>query len=318
MEKYITIVFKYSFYRINRAAVLKYLKRNLKRQIFILLILTIVNIPGIRCSNVIKDSSEPELITPLGRKCYSLPGVDSALYSLYVGETLDRQSSNILYNEGLLYAQFWRYHDAVECFTKCIEKKSNVPLYWRMRGHRYISLRMFEKAVNDLKKAAELILPGKDKDLEWNIFYHLGLAYYLSRDFEKALKTYNKCLNISETDDTMVAAANWVYNTLIRLRRLDEAEQILYRIKTGLKVKDNVTYYNSMFFHQGKMTEESLLNTASNSLDSLTVSYSIGIKRLAEGGTAGAQKIFEKIVEGFYWPAFGFIAAETHLVHVRK
>jgi tetratricopeptide (TPR) repeat protein len=297
---------------------LKYLKRNLKRQIFILLILTIVNIPGINCSNEESDSSIPELISPLGRECFALPGVDSALYRMYIGETLDRQRSNVLYNEGLIYAQFWRYHDAVECFTKCIEMKSDVPLYWRMRGHRYISLRMFEKAVNDLEKAAEIIIPGKNNNLEWNIYYHLGLAYYLSWDFQKALKAYLKCLDISSNDDTIVAAANWVYNTLIRLGKLDEAKQILDRIKTDLEVKENITYYNSMFFHQGKMTEESLLNAATNSLDSLTVSYATGIRRLADADTAGAQKIFEKIVEGYYWPAFGFIAAETHLVHAKK
>ena len=270
------------------------------------------------CSNKIKSSGRPELITPLGRQCYSLGGVDSALYRFYVNESLDRQNSNVLYQEGLLYAQFWRYHDAVKCFTKCIEMRPEEPLYYRMRGHRYISLRMFDKAAADLEKAAEIKSPKKDRDLKWNIYYHLGLAYYLSGDFEKALNVYMKCLDISNSDEIRIAVLNWIYNTHIMLGKVDESNLVLSKVKKGMKINENITYYNSLIFHQGKITEDSLLSTASSSLDSLTISYSIGISRLSEKDSEGAHKIFEKIARGFYWPAFGLIAAEAYLARLNK
>ena len=35
------------------------------------------------------------------------------------------------------------------------------------------------------------------------------------------------------------------------------------------------------------------------------------------GGLAAAKELFQKITSGKYWPAFGFIAAETELTRMR-
>ena len=43
---------------------------------------------------------------------------------------------------------------AINLFTKGIEKHPNDPRFYRHRGHRYISTRQYEKAVNHLLKAS--------------------------------------------------------------------------------------------------------------------------------------------------------------------
>ena len=47
----------------------------------------------------------------------------------------------------------WRYQDAIAQFTKGIERYPNDPRFYRHRGHRYITVRQFDKAVADFDKA---------------------------------------------------------------------------------------------------------------------------------------------------------------------
>ena len=51
----------------------------------------------------------------------------------------------------------WRYHEAIELLTQGIERHPEVPHLYRHRGHRYITIREFDKAIVDLVKAARLI-----------------------------------------------------------------------------------------------------------------------------------------------------------------
>jgi hypothetical protein len=82
----------------------------------------------------------------------------------------------------------------------------------RHRGHRWITLRELELAVEDLALAAfrcrdlpdavepdgapnALGIPrGTDKT---SIFYHLGLAHYLRGEFAAALSAYDECRALS-------------------------------------------------------------------------------------------------------------------------
>ena len=43
--------------------------------------------------------------------------------------------------------------------------------------------------------------------LHGNIFYHLGLAYYLRHDFDKALLAYIDCLDATQNDDNLVSVS---------------------------------------------------------------------------------------------------------------
>jgi len=94
--------------------------------------------------------------------------------------------------------------EAIGAFTKGIAKFPNDARFYRHRGHRYVSVREFDKAIADLTKASQLIAGKPDEPepstadpkvmssetLHYAIYYHLGLAYYLKADFENALKVY--------------------------------------------------------------------------------------------------------------------------------
>jgi hypothetical protein len=86
-----------------------------------------------------------------------------------------------------------------------------------------------------------------------------------------------------------------------------------------MKVVENQAYYNLLFFYKGIKKEEELSRLAEASdLDMSTIGYGIGCWHLYNRDEQKAKNYFEKIVEGKYWPAFGFIAAEAELAHSKK
>lgn len=104
------------------------------------------------------------------------------------------------------------YRKAIAIFSEGEKKHPQDPRMYRHRGHRFISLRVFDQAITDFEKAAELI-KGKPDEIEpngiansrgvamgtlrFNIWYHLGLAYYLKGDMENALRGYENCMDAS-------------------------------------------------------------------------------------------------------------------------
>ena len=101
--------------------------------------------------------------------------------------------------------------DAIAIFTKGIQQFPEDARMYRHRGHRFITLRQLDLAIDDFKKAAQLI-EGKEDEMEpdgmpnprgiptsslhSNIWYHLGLAYYLEGKFENSLEAYMCSLDI--------------------------------------------------------------------------------------------------------------------------
>ena len=117
---------------------------------------------------------------------------------------------------GRRIAYLGRYRDAIETYSGGIEKHPDDARLYRHRGHRYITVRDLPRAIADLTKAAQLVAGKPDQvepdgqpnarnvptsTLQSNIYYHLGLAHYLSGDFAKASEAYVKCLEVSKNPD---------------------------------------------------------------------------------------------------------------------
>ncbi len=144
--------------------------------------------------------------------------------------------------------------EAIDVYTKGIAQFPDDARFYRHRGHRYVSVREFDRAIADLTKGSQLIAGKPDEPepstadpkvmssetLHYAICYHLGLAYYLKADFENALKVYRQCLAVAKgNDDQTVGASDWLYMTLRRLNRAAEAANVLETIVVGMKVKDD-------------------------------------------------------------------------------
>src|SRR4029079_14854032 len=106
---------------------------------------------------------------------------------------------------GRRLAYLGRFPEAIEAFTQGIAIHPADARLYRHRGHRYITTRRFDREVADLTKASQLVAGKQDEvepdgapnkagiprsTLQSNIWYHLGLAQYLSGDFDAALASY--------------------------------------------------------------------------------------------------------------------------------
>jgi tetratricopeptide (TPR) repeat protein len=235
----------------------------------------------------------------------------------------------IWYGRRLAYLD--RYHDAINVFTEGIRKSPDEPRLYRHRGHRYITLRQYDAAIDDLKKAESLTKGKPDvvepdgipnarniptTTLQSNICYHLGLAYYLKGDFERALPVYRRCYSesLSSNADRIVSSANWLYMTLRRMGRAAEAEKVLDSISTSMDVIEDVPYHKLLLMYAGEIAPEELEREGTPSTsDGVTILYGIGNWYLVNGETDRAAAIFHRIVESDQWAAFAYIAAESEL-----
>jgi tetratricopeptide (TPR) repeat protein len=226
------------------------------------------------------------------------------------------------------------FREAIAIFSRGIERHPEDVRLYRHRGHRYITLREFDKAIADLEKAARLIEekhipdavePDGDPNprnvptstTNFNVYYHLGLARYLKGDFAGALRAYRQCLEYSQgSNDRLVATSDWLYMTLRRLGRADEAAAVLVPITAGVDVIEDEAYLNRLLMYKRQKRPEELLGPKDNAVDLATYGYGVANWHLYNGETGRAREILEKVVAGPQWNAFGYIAAEVELARM--
>jgi len=227
----------------------------------------------------------------------------------------------------------WRYNDAIAMFTRGIELHPNNAKLYRHRGHRYLTVRQFAKAQADFEKAAQLIKGQKDEiepdgapnpagkprsTLQFNIWYHLGLAYYLQGNYAQAYDAYVECIKVSNNDDSVTATSDWMWMTLMRLNRKAEAARVLERITPKMDILENGSYHRRLLMYKGLDQPEALLDTAvADDTTIATQGYGVGNYYFVTGNAAKAREVFQKVTSGGGWNAFGYIAAEADLQRMK-
>lgn len=230
---------------------------------------------------------------------------------------------------GRFTAYTGEYRKAVAIYSEGLERFEEKTRLLRHRGHRYITLREFDKAIADLSEAAELIqgkankieedgMPNEQNipvsTLHGNIYYHLGLAYYLDRQMLKALDAFKKGLSIASNADNVVACTHWIYMIQNRLGRQEAAKNYLRNITANMPVIENKAYHKACLFYKGEIPYQDLYDPdAPGSPDNSALAYAVGNWILYNGNPQKGQEVFKKIVSGADWASFGYIAAEVDL-----
>lgn len=232
---------------------------------------------------------------------------------------------------GRRLAYLGRFTQAIEVYSAGIRKFPRDARLYRHRGHRYITLRQFDLAITDLQKAASLVKGKPDEvepdgqpnarniptsTLQFNIWYHLGLAQYLSGRYRAALNSYRECFKVSQSSDSLVATSHWLYMTLQRLNRPSEAALAVRRIKHDLDIIENDGYYKLVLMYKGLLSSESLLAETlklPESAASHSVLYGLANWHLYHGRQDEAIELFRRITTTNQWTSFGYVAAEAEL-----
>ena len=227
-------------------------------------------------------------------------------------------------------AYLGNYETAIDLYTKGIDEYPKDARFYRHRGHRYISSRCFDLAIKDFKKAVGLTryednemepdgLPNAlgipTSTLQGNIYYHLGLTYYIQKKYHKARYAYEKCLKIAENNDSYVAAANWLYVIYRHLGQDRRAAKLLNTIEDDMDLIENHSYKTILQLYQNKIDpldlEKEIMD--GQSLANTTLAFGLGNYYSINGDEDKAQYLFNMVTRGNQWSAFGYITSESRL-----
>src|SRR5688572_2406582 len=234
---------------------------------------------------------------------------------------------------GRRLAYLGNYNEAIAIYTKGIKLHPNNARFYRHRAHRYITLRCNDNAIADLKKAIDLTKDQIDEieedgipnarnfptgTLHTNIYYHLGLAYYLKGDNRQALLAWEKCLDISDNDDMKVATLNWLNIVLRKMGRQKDAEEHLKEVSGDMEIIENHDYFDILLMYKTNDDSKLLAKTQNQeTLSNATLGFGLGSYYQLKGNKDKAKELFEKVVAGKQWSSFGYMAAEAELVKMK-
>jgi len=232
------------------------------------------------------------------------------------------------------YAYLGEYRQAIELYSKGMEYHPDDARFYRHRGHRYISVREFDKAIADFQIAAELIEGTVDEvepdgqpnargiptsTLHFNIWYHYGLAHFVKGDFEAAAAIYQRCMEASVHADSKVATAHWLYMTLRRMGRDSDARDFIQGLDLetlSSEIIESGSYLELLqIYSRAEAGDQNPIpDLDPESVEGAALGYGIGNFYLYNGMVEEARGVYEGIVAARdQWAAFGYIAAEADL-----
>jgi tetratricopeptide (TPR) repeat protein len=221
---------------------------------------------------------------------------------------LDMENTDLWMKKGLELAKQMHFREAIESYSIGLSYNPFHALSLRHRGHRLLSTYRFQEAVFDFE------LSSRIDPKNWDTWYHLGLAYYLIGDFERANNAYTRCFEITRHDqDELVAIVDWKWLTLMRLGREEEARKILDYVNTDTESGENHVYKNRVLMYKGEVKPEAVLDYNDKEfadLELATQGYGVAMYYYFNGQQEKTFELFDLILKNdTYWSAFGYLAA---------
>lgn len=305
------------------------------RNLFLIPVFSIL----IACNPSKEESEEAVLVdssfsTPLG-KTFEIPAPSEKLLAQYkeAKATFEANPEDVdaIIWFGRRTAYLGQYRQAIDIYTQGLEKFPSEPRLYRHRGHRYISIREYDKAIADFEKAAELI-QGKPDEIEpdgmpnalnipvsslhSNIWYHLGLAYYLTHQYEKAFEAYLKCRESGKHYDNIVSSTHWLYMIQQRVGNPAKADSLLAPIYADSTVIENQSYADLCLLYKGLLPVDSLFQEGPGSPSNDAIRYGVANWYLYHGDSAKAKRLMEELTDSKVFTSFGYLAAESDLIRI--
>jgi len=246
----------------------------------------------------------------------------------------DPESVDEIVWHGRRLAYLGRYGEAIQVYSDGLKRHPDEPHLLRHRGHRYITTRRFDDAIQDFSRAAAAVEGKRDEiepdgqpndagiptsTLQTNIWYHYALAHYLKGEFDVAAEYFQNCFDLAKNDDMRVAAADWLYMSLRRDGRAEEAESVISFVTEDLEIIENQAYYTRLLMYRGMIDAgaiEARLQGDDAALELATLGYGVGNWKLTNGDTLAAVEIYRNVLDTGIWAAFGYIASEADLARM--
>jgi tetratricopeptide (TPR) repeat protein len=212
-------------------------------------------------------------------------------------------------------ASLSRYREAIDLYGRGIDLWPDDSRLHEQRGRRHINLREFRQARSDLEQAAQL---GPTADT----LLYLGIVNYLERKYDQALREFKRSLRkLGSADGSAhdsikrLRRLDWVFMTLLRLGRHEEAQRALARTDSMMALDEVIASFLYCFrFYRGQQ-QESVTRELVGQLSRWGNSrmYGLGNWHQCRGSAQEANAYYAAALNTTNWPSFTFIAAELEL-----
>src|SRR5262245_33973288 len=243
--------------------------------------------------------------SPEGVEYRSLPDTD-AIKTARTALAAEPRSVVRIIDLGVAQSGARQFREAIATFSRGLEIEPNNALLLRWRGHRYLSVREFDKASADLTRG------GAIDSTIYGIWYHLGVVQYLRGDFAAAATSFAKAQPIAPDAGELAGSTDWLWMSLSRAGRGAEAEAMLDRRPDNKPVTN--AYTRRLQLYRGEIGPDAVVTPAdTDDVQVATLAYGLGNWYLVRGDKAQARRWFERSIQSGGWPAFGFIVSEAEL-----
>jgi tetratricopeptide (TPR) repeat protein len=247
--------------------------------------------------------------SPAGVEYRSLPDTD-AIRSARAALAADPKNITRIIDLGVAESGARQFREAIATFTRGLEIEPNNALLLRWRGHRYLSVREFDRAFADLTRGSTL-----DSTIYGN-WYHLGVVQFVRGDFSAAAASFAKAQPIAPDAGELAGSTDWLWMSLSRAGRGADAKAMLDRRPDNKPVTN--AYTRRLQLYRGEIGPDAVVTPAdTDEVQVATLSFGLGNWYLVRSDTAQARAWFERSIQSGGWPGFGFIASEAELRRLR-
>ena len=269
-----------------------------------------------------RELLRPELTPQTSRR------MESQLATARQQHSQDPSEANAIW-VGRRLGYLGRYKDAIEWYTQALKDRPGSYRLLRHRGHRWITLREFVRAEQDLSEAWQRTTPHGDRiepdgapneynlprsTDHTNILYHWALSLHLQGRADEAAEVWTMCLERCPNRDMEVATRYWLAHAQRLTGQFGQATETLRAVEASWIVLENQSYRDLCLLMSGRGSVKKMLKASHDGVADATVAYGVAAWRSQMGGdTRGARAALALVAERGSWAAFGTIAAEADL-----
>ena len=201
-----------------------------------------------------------------------------------------------------------RFREAIDALTQAIALEPERMEAYCKRGPKYLDTLQFERALADYTRCEQT--DGVSVESR----YRVGMAHYLMRKYDDAIRTFTDSLAIAPQDDDMyIADVYWLVLSQLCAEKADEAQKTLQQhYRPDMYVGHHTAYEKAMRAAAGYASMDILaeLDAEPDDLQYAMTAYGLCVLLQAHDEKEKADALREKLLkrDGF-WFCFSYLAA---------
>lgn len=197
-------------------------------------------------------------------------------------------SSKYYNNRGMAYNDKGKYKEAIEDFSRSIERSPLKGITYSNRGNAYLYLGRYEEAIKDYEKSIKLDPTYAEAS------YNLGIAYQSIGDYQQALHNFNQTISLKPGFNKVYNNRGNTYNQIGNYKKAIED----YSMAIKLDMRYEKAYFNRAvtYYRIGELRKAASDHNSVIELNPQNAKayYYLGLEYSGMGDANKAQRYYEK------------------------